>query len=71
MNDNYAKFFEAEPQALKYGSNPHQKAFLYHNEGNAEFENLSQVELSYNNFLDISKYFRIFASDYKIFVLCT
>ncbi len=32
---------------------------------------LSQNSEKYNNFLDISKYFRIFASDYKIFVLCT
>lgn len=66
MNDNYAKFFEAEPKALKYGSNPHQKAFFYHNEGNAEFENLSGVELSYNNFLDINCATKLAAEFYDV-----
>ena len=54
MNDNYEKFFDAEPLALKYGENPHQKAFIYINNDNAQFENLSDVELSYNNLLDIN-----------------
>lgn len=54
MNDNYEKFFNAEPLALKYGENPHQKAFIYINNDNAQFENLSDVELSYNNLLDIN-----------------
>ena len=54
MNDNYEKLFDAEPLALKYGENPHQKAFIYINNDNAQFENLSDVELSYNNLLDIN-----------------
>lgn len=54
MNDNYAKFFDAEPFALKYGENPHQKAFLYKTADSAEMENLSNVEISYNNLLDIN-----------------
>lgn len=54
MNDNYKKFFDAEPFALKYGENPHQKAFFYKTQNCAEFENLSDIELSYNNILDIN-----------------
>ena len=54
MNDNYEKFFDAEPIALKYGENPHQKAFFYKTQNCAEMENLSNVELSYNNLLDIN-----------------
>lgn len=54
MNDNYEKLFAAEPIALKYGENPHQKAFCYINQDNATFENLSNIELSYNNFLDMN-----------------
>ena len=54
MNDNYQQFFDAEPIALKYGENPHQKAFFYVTDSNAKFENLSDIELSYNNILDIN-----------------
>lgn len=54
MNDNYEKLFNAEPISLKYGENPHQKAFFYQTENSAEMENLSDVELSYNNLLDIN-----------------
>ena len=57
MNDNYKKFFDAEPFALKYGENPHQKAFFYKTQNCAEFENLSDIELSYNNILDIKSFF--------------
>ena len=54
MKDNYQKFFETEPVSLKYGENPHQKAFLYKTAENATFENFSSLELSYNNFLDMN-----------------
>ena len=54
MNDNYQQFFDAEPIALKYGENPHQKAFFYVTDSNAKFENLSDIELSYNNILDMT-----------------
>jgi phosphoribosylaminoimidazolecarboxamide formyltransferase / IMP cyclohydrolase len=38
---------------LKYGENPHQKAFLLsHAEGVGPFDNLSTAEISYNNYLD-------------------
>lgn len=54
MNDNYEKLFDAEPIALKYGENPHQKAFFYKTDDSANMENLSDVEISYNNMLDIN-----------------
>ena len=54
MNDNYEQLFNAEPILLKYGENPHQKAFFYQTQNSAEMENLSDVELSYNNLLDIN-----------------
>lgn len=66
MNDNFEKLFDTEPQSLKYGENPHQKAFLYKTEENADFENLSSVELSYNNFLDLNCASKIAAEFYDV-----
>lgn len=66
MNDNYEKFFAAEPFALKYGENPHQKAFLYKTQESAEMENLSDVEISYNNLLDISCAVKVAAEFYDV-----
>lgn len=66
MNDNYEKLFDAEPLALKYGENPHQKAFLYKTSNSAEMENLSNVEISYNNLLDISCAVRLSAEFYDV-----
>ena len=54
MNDNYEKLFAVEPISLKYGENPHQKSFCYKTEENAEFENITGLELSHNNFLDMT-----------------
>ena len=66
MNDNYEKLFNTEPKLLKYGENPQQKAFLYQTQENAEFENLSGVELSYNNFLDMNCAARVTAEFYDV-----
>jgi len=38
---------------LRYGENPHQKAFLYKDNFDEIFEVLHGKELSYNNILDI------------------
>ena len=66
MNDNYEKLFAVEPKSMKYGENPHQKAFLYSMQENAEFENLSGVELSYNNFLDMNCAVKLAAEFYDV-----
>ena len=42
------------PVPLRYGENPHQKAVLFKNEFDENFEVLHGKELSYNNILDIT-----------------
>ena len=66
MNDNYEKLFDTEPVALKYGENPHQKAFFYKTENSADMENLSDIELSYNNLLDINCAVKIAAEFFDV-----
>ncbi len=66
MNDNYEKLFDTEPQLLKYGENPHQKAFLYQTEYNVQFEDINNKELSYNNILDINCATRLAAEFYDV-----
>lgn len=66
MNDNYEKLFDVEPRILKYGENPHQKAFLYKTQENADFENLTEIELSYNNILDINCAVKIAAEFFDV-----
>jgi len=41
-------------QDLRYGENPHQKAALYRQYGNINFEVLNGKELSYNNMVDLT-----------------
>ncbi|GAB4454677.1 MAG: bifunctional phosphoribosylaminoimidazolecarboxamide formyltransferase/IMP cyclohydrolase [Bacteroidia bacterium] len=48
----YLKESNIEPQALRYGENPHQKAWWYGNI-NDVLEKLNGKEISYNNLLDI------------------
>ena len=66
MNDNYEKLFDTEPVALKYGENPHQKAFFYKTENSADMENSSDIELSYNNLLDINCAVKIAAEFFDV-----
>ena len=66
MNDNYEKFFDAEPIALKYGENPHHKAFFDKTQNSAEMVNLSDVEISYNNMLDINCAVKVAAEFYDV-----
>ena len=66
MNDNYEKLFNTEPSVLKYGENPQQKAYMYKTDEDAQFENLSDVELSYNNLLDLSCAVRLASEFYDV-----
>ena len=66
MNDNYEKLFDVEPVVLKYGENPQQKAYIYNNDENAQFENLSDIELSYNNLLDLNCAVRLASEFYDV-----
>jgi len=49
---NFANPFSTEKKTLRYGENPHQKAFFIGNM-NETFEQLHGKEISYNNLVDI------------------
>jgi len=51
-SENSLKITHSNPKPLRYGENPHQKAFFY-GDLEAKFEQLNGKELSYNNMVDI------------------
>ena len=53
-------------QELRYGENPHQKAGLYSNGSQVDYEILWGKELSYNNILDITAAVNIISEFYDV-----
>lgn len=57
-------------QDLRYGENPHQKAALYKQPSNINFEVLNGKELSYNNMVDLSSALNIVSEFIDIPAAC-
>ncbi len=57
-------------QDLRYGENPHQKAALYKQPSNIDFEVLNGKELSYNNMVDLSSALNIVSEFIDIPAAC-
>ncbi len=51
---------------LRYGENPHQKASLIEQDGNAKYEFLNGKELSYNNIIDMTAALNVVSEFYDV-----
>ena len=65
-NKDYETLYLKKTKELRYGENPHQKAFIYEYKSTADFEILNGKELSYNNILDVTAAVNIVSEFYDV-----
>ena len=65
-NKDYETLYLKNKKELRYGENPHQKAFIYEYKNTADFDILNGKELSYNNILDVTAAVNIVSEFYDV-----
>ena len=65
-NDSVQSFSFKKIKAMKYGENPHQKAYLYSYDKELDYEILKGSELSYNDILNLTSALEISAEFFDV-----